>query len=410
MSPTDLSRRGFLRSSAIGLGAAPFAGAALAQQEAAPPAPAIPAEPVGRPAPELNGPTPRPASPARQVGWAACGLGHYAQNYAIPGIAEGAESRLTGLISGNAEKRAEVGDAWGVAEGARYGYDMDGLAGDDAVDVVYVLTPNAIHEANVIAAAEAGKHVFCEKPMATEPAACRRMIDACAANGVKLGLAYRAHFEPHNVELKRMIDAGELGRIDFAASDHHRPLDPSATRDEWRMLRAVAGGGCLPDIGIYGLNGLIWFLDEVPARVVAQVHSPEFEDGRFAEVEGICNVLMEFPSGRRAQISAGYVASTKRIDVWGADGVAKLDPATSYGGNSLRVTRADGTEEVSVGAPSGAQFHGEIDHFSRHVRDGEALRITPEMGLRDVNLIAAIYASADRGDWVEVDADGALRG
>ncbi|WP_299815420.1 Gfo/Idh/MocA family oxidoreductase [uncultured Jannaschia sp.] len=413
MPKPDLSRRGFLHSTALGLGALGLsAGTAQAQTGAGgtPPGPDLPVEPTGRPQPAMNGPNPWPAPPGERVGWAVCGLGHFAQNYVLPHVKEGVDSRLTGLISGTPDKLAQVGDAYAVPEAARFGYDMAGLAEADDIDVVYVVTPNAIHETNVVRAAEAGKHVFCEKPMATSPAAGQRMIDACAANGVNLGVAYRAHFEPHNVELKRMIEAGALGRIEFVASDHHRPLDPKATRDIWRMRKDLAGGGSLPDIGIYSLNGLIWFMDEVPNRLVAQTHAPAYDDDRFAEVEGICNVLLEFPSGRRGQISSGYIASKKRIDVWGSDGVAVLDPATSYMGNSLSVSRVDGTEEVAVDDPDARQFWEEIDHFSRHVRDGAELRITAEMGLRDLRLIEAIYASAERGVWVEIGPDGAMKG
>ena len=409
------SRRMFLQSSAIGLGAGALGGRAFAQGAAlgsggTPPGPDLPPNAVGRPQPEINGPSPRPAPPARRVGWAVCGLGHFAQNYGIPSIVEGIDSKLTGLISGSPDKLATVGESWGVPDEGRFGYDMAGLAENDEIEVVYVVTPNAVHEENVLAALGAGKHVICEKPFATTPEACQRMIDAATAADRKLMVAYRAHFEPHNVRLKEMIDAGELGRIDFATSDHHRPLDPSVTHDEWRMQRDVAGGGSLFDIGIYSLNGLIWFLGEVPNRLVAQTYAPEYDDNRFAEVEAICNVLLEFPSGARAQISSGYIADKKRIDVWGADAVAVLDPATSYQGNTLTVSRAEGPQQINTDMPSEQQFIGEFDHFSRAVRDGEEIRTPGEMGLRDVRLIQAIYASAERGAWVDVNEDGSMAG
>ena len=414
MTDRKLSRRRFLRSSAIGasatLAAPAFAQSTLSQgvgTGGTPPVD-IPVEPTGRPQPILDGNTPRPSPPEAQVKWAVLGLGHYAQNYAIPGIEEGIDSRLTGLISGNPDKLAQVGYDWGVPEDNRYSYAMEGLAENDEIDVVYVITPNAIHPEMVERAAEAGKHIFCEKPMAASVEGGQRMIDACNANGVKFGMAYRAHFEPHNVKAKEMIDAGDLGRIEFVSSDHHRPLDPGASRDQWRMIREIAGGGSVPDIGIYALNGLIWFLDETPSRLVAQTYSPEFEDNRFAEVEAICNVLLEFPSGKRGQISSGYIASKKRIDVWGADGVAVLDPATSYQGNLLTLSTSTGTETITTDYPTNRQFWGEIDHFSRHIRDDEELRITPEMGIRDLRIIEAIYASAERGAWVDLNEDGSL--
>ncbi|PWN57246.1 gfo/Idh/MocA family oxidoreductase, partial [Chryseobacterium phosphatilyticum] len=140
------------------------------------------------------------------------------------------------------------------------------------------------HAELTVKAFEAGKHVFCEKPMANSPAECQRMIDAAKAAGRKLMIAYRAHWEPHNLRAKAMLDAGELGQVWFATSDHHRPLDPALPRDQWRMKRSVAGGGSLVDIGIYSLNGLQWFFGESPNAVAASMQAPP-DDPRFAEVE-----------------------------------------------------------------------------------------------------------------------------
>lgn len=206
-----------------------------------------------------------------------------------------------------------------------------------------------------------------------------------------------------------MVQKGELGDIWYATSDHHRPLDPSVERDQWRMVRDLAGGGSLMDIGIYSLNGLIWLLDEVPERLVATTFSPEPPDGRFGEIEAIGQVQLVFPSGRRASISSGYVANKKRIDLWGSEGVAVLDPATEYSGNRLTVSTAEGDEIPTPSKPSEQQFTGEIDHFSQAVRDGVPILTPAEMGLRDMHLLEAIYISAERGEWVEVNPDGTLR-
>ena len=321
------------------------------------------------------------------MGWAVCGLGHFAQNYAIPAIGRSAEAKLTGLISGSRDKALAVAGAWGVPEASVYDYGMQGLADNDDVDVVYVITPNAIHEENVIAALEAGKHVFCEKPFAHNSAAAQRMMDAAKATDRRIMIAYRAHFEPNNTALKEMVQKGEL----------------------WRMVRALAGGGSLMDIGIYSLNGLIWLLDEVPERLVATTFSPETPDGRFGEIEAIGQVQLVFPSGRRASISSGYVANKKRIDLWGSKAVAVLDPATEYFGNRLTLSTAEGDEMPTPSKPSEQQFTGEIDHFSQAVRDGVPILTPAEMGLRDMHLLEAIYISAERGEWVEVNPDGTLR-
>ncbi|WP_410216616.1 Gfo/Idh/MocA family protein [Paracoccus sp. (in: a-proteobacteria)] len=416
----QFSRRGFLRNSAIGFGAGTLTlgmGGAGALAETAgraigtgqtPPADPLERQPAGRPEPELDAAT-RPTPLERQLGWAVCGLGHFAQNYAIPAIGQASEARLTGLISGNRDKALAVGAAWNVPEDAIQDYGMEGLADDPSIDIVYVITPNAIHEENVITALEAGKHVLCEKPFAHNSAAAQRMMDAARAADRKIMIAYRAHFEPNNTALKEMVQKGELGDIWYATSDHHRPLDPSVERDHWRMVRDLAGGGSLMDIGIYSLNGLIWLLDEVPERLIATTFSPDTEDGRFGQVEAIGQVQLVFPSGRRANISSGYIASKKRIDLWGSDAVAVLDPATEYSGNRLTLTTAEGQEMPTPSGPSEQQFTGQIDHFSKAVRDGIDILTPAEMGLRDMRLLEAIYVSAEQGAWVDLNPDGTMR-
>lgn len=396
------ARRLFLAGSALGLGAL-AAGRAAAQ-----PATAIPPGPVGRPEPQLE--EEPPLALAQRVGWAVVGLGHYTQAYVLPALARSRRSRTVALVSGNPDKARSVAARYGVNERSLYGYDaMERLADNPEVAVVYIVTPNASHAELTVKAFEAGKHVICEKPMANSPAECQRMIDAARAADRRLMVAYRAHWEPHNLRAKQMFDAGELGAVWFASSDHHRPLDPSRPRDQWRVKRAVAGGGSLVDIGIYALNGLQWFFDESPNAVAASMQSPP-GDPRFAEVENVFTAELAFPSGRRATISSGYTADKKRIDLWGDRLVATLDPATAYQGNRLVVANAKKSEEVLTQETSAAQFTGELDHFSQVVAEGGAVRTPGEMGLRDVRLIEALYRAAAERRWLDLNPDMTVRG
>ncbi|ACB83147.1 oxidoreductase domain protein [Methylorubrum populi BJ001] len=403
MHDPSKSRRLFLAGGAAGLGAAIAGGRAAAQADRG----QIPTGPVGRPEPKLEEEPPLPLD--RQLGWAVVGLGDYAQGYVLPALARARRSRAVALVSGNPEKAKRVAARYGVGENALYGYDTMGrLAGNDAVGVVYIVTANATHAELTVKAFEAGKHVFCEKPMANSPAECQRMIDAAKAAGRKLMIAYRAHWEPHNLRAKAILDSGALGQVWFASSDHHRPLDPSLPRDQWRMKRDVAGGGSLVDIGIYSLNGLQWFLGESPNAVAATMQAPP-GDPRFAEVENVFSAELAFPSGRRATISSGYTASKKRIDLWGDRLVATLDPATAYQGNRLVVSNAKKAEEILTEETSAAQFTGEIDHFSQAVTEGTEVRTPGEMGLRDMRLIEALYRAARERRWLDLNPDMTVR-
>ena len=360
----------------------------------------IPHEAVGRPQPDLTYELQVPA--AKQLGWAVAGVGHYAQNRAIPAIHRSRRARLTALVSGNANKASEVGAAYGVGSDSIYSYDaMDALAHDEAVDVVYVITPNAVHEPIVTRALEADKHVMCEKPFATSSAACQRMIDAAKAADRKLMVAYRAHFEPHNVMAKQLIEDGELGDVWFGTSDHHRVLDPEAERDQWRMVKALSGGGSLPDIGIYAFNGLIWLLGEEPVRVRGSLSSPPGQ-ARFGEVDAFARAEFEFASGKVAQISSGYTGSKKRIDIIGSKATITMDPATAYEGNSLKLITGSEKKTIVPDKLTRFQFDDEIDHFCRAIAEGTEIATPGEMGLRDVRIIEAIQRSAETGEWVDL--------
>ncbi|KAA2214303.1 Gfo/Idh/MocA family protein [Teichococcus oryzae] len=399
--PAIPSRRVMIGSLTAGLGS--LAAASAAAQGGG----GLPATPTGRPDPQLERP-PQQAED-RRLGWAVAGLGHFAQAYALPALGRALMSRPAGLISGSPDKLRAVGARYGIGEAHRYGYDMARLRDDDSVQVVYVITPNSTHAELTVRALEAGKHVMCEKPMATSAADCQRMIDAAKAAGRRLMIAYRAHFEPYNMEARRMAEAGELGRIWFAASDHHRPLDPSKPRDEWRMRKDIAGGGSLVDIGIYSLNGLIWLLGEEPVAVTATIHSPP-GDKRFAEIENVMTAQLEFASGARVNISSGYTADKKRIDLWGDKAVAVLDPATAYKDNRLTLSNAREQRQVISEAASAEQFTGVIDHLSNAILNNGAVATPGEMGLRDMRIIEALYRSAATQQRVALNPDMTMKG
>ena len=324
------------------------------------------------------------------------GLGDFAVNHQIPALGRAARSRLAGLVSGNPEKAARIAAAYGIDGRHVYSFDgFDAIAEDGAIDVVYVITPNALHEDLVIRALGAGKHVMVEKPMATTAAACERMIAAAEAAGRKLMVAYRAHFEPHNLRAKEMMDAGELGAVNFIDAYTHRPLDVSRPRDQWRVRRDLAGGGSLPDIGIYALNGAIFYLGEAPVALAAQVQSPP-GDPRFAEVEDVCAVQARFPSGAVAHLSSSYTTPANRISIFGDRALATLSPATAYHGNNLTVTEGGTTRQITTDAQSDVQFRREMDHLSEAIMTGGEVRTPGAMGLRDLRLIEAIYEAARR--------------
>lgn len=395
------SRRGFVIAGAGGLaGAALAASAARAQggaqgsaQDTTGATPAVPTQPSARPMPMLERPLPEPRG--KRLGWALVGLGKFTLGEILPAFGDCRLSAPVALVSGSPDKARDIGARYGIR--ALYGYqDFDRIRDDPAIDVVYVILPNAMHAEYAIRALRAGKHVFCEKPMAVSVEECERMIRAAEDAGRRLGVAYRAHFEPHNVRALEMLRAGEIGTLRRFESMHGRPLDPSEPADQWRAKRALAGGGSLYDIGIYALNAARMFTGEEPTEVSASIHTPP-GDPRFAEVEDLVSFRLRFPSGVIADCSSSYsIQEQKNYQLYGTKGALRLDPATDYHRNTLML-KAEKREVQIQAEPASLQFSREIDGFSEAVASGREHRTPGEDGLRDVRLMQAIYRSAREG-------------
>jgi hypothetical protein len=161
-----------------------------------------------------------------------------------------------------------------------------------------------MHAEYTIRAAKAGKHVLCEKPMATTVADCEAMIAACKAARVKLMIAYRCHYEPTNLRAIKLIRDGALGQVQAIESAFGFNIGPG----EWRLNKKLAGGGPLFDVGIYSLNACRYLTGEEPEHISAYASVID-HDGRFNEVEENVSWTMRFPSGIVASCTTTYGAN-----------------------------------------------------------------------------------------------------
>jgi glucose-fructose oxidoreductase len=408
---TGLSRRLFLRGTGGGLllgSALASAGPVFAQSSGAgggggmPPPP--PDRPTGRPMPEME--KTMPEAPGKRLGYAIVGLGQFALNQIIPSFAESKSSKLVALVSGNRDKALQVADRYGVDPKSVYDYQtFDRIADNDEIDIVCIILPNALHAEYTVRAFKAGKHVLCEKPMAVTVEECESMIRAGREANRKLMIAYRAQYEPYNLEAIRMSREGELGRIRLVTSDHGRILDPKIPADQWRMVKALAGGGSLYDIGIYSLQAARYITGEEPVEVSARITS-DASDPRFKEIEDLVAFQLRFPSGTLANLTSSYSTSpVKRIQVFGSKASLVLDPATEYERHQMMVKTEK--EERRVQIPEGNQFAAEMDHLSKAVMENREPKTPGEEGLRDIRIMQAIYRAAQEERPVSLDTTGA---
>jgi predicted dehydrogenase len=338
-----------------------------------------------------------PLAPDRRVGFAVVGLGRLALEEIIPALGLCKLAKLTALMTGDLAKGRRVGEQYGVSPDAVFAYDdWKGLAARTDVQVVYIVTPNGLHLEQVTQVAGIGKHVLCEKPMANNSAEAQQMIDACSKAGVKLMIAYRSQYEPHNLEVTRMVRSGEFGALKLIEAHNGQVQD---TASQWRHDKALAGGGALPDIGIYCLSFARFVTGEEPEEVFAWSWSTP-GDARFKDVEENVVWQMRFPSGVVARLACAYGAHEARpARLYFEKAVVQLEPGFAYKGLRLKVIHrsperedVEVTEERVMGDKN--QFAAEIDHMAECVITGRRPRTPGEEGLQDHRIMEAIYKSA----------------
>lgn len=235
---------------------------------------------------------------------------------------------LTGIVSGTPAKIDKWKKDYKIADKNVYNYDnIAEIAKNPDIDAVYVITPNSLHYKHVLQVAAAGKHVICEKPVADNAKQAREMVEACEKAGVKFFIGYRMHCEPHTKEIIRMREAGEFGKIMHVNNYMGFKIgDPT----QWRLKKALAGGGAMMDVGIYALNGARYATGEEPIWVTAQ--ESKTDKVKFAEVDETITFQLGFPSGAIASCGTTYNFNNyERFYLVGEKGFAELNPAFGYG-------------------------------------------------------------------------------
>ncbi len=328
------------------------------------------------------------------VGYAVIGLGAISQQAVLPAFRHSTNSRLAATVSGDKEKAGGLARNFGA--GSHYAYEeLAACLRNPEVEAVYIATPPGEHAKYVIQAARAGKHVLCEKPLAPAVDECRRMVRVCRDNGVHLMTAYRKYFEPGSVALKKMIAAGELGRIDVihTAFTEYRPAGDATP--SWMLSRKMAGGGPLMDIGVYCVNTGRWLVNEDPVEAVG--FSWSHDRKRFKQVEEGISFRLNFPSGLVLQGTASWGAALASfVQVHGQKGWACLSPAFAFEEERRLSGKIEGRwfaqEFTAID-----EFALELDAFAACIRENREPQPDGEQGMRDIIIIDAIYRAAKHG-------------
>lgn len=318
------------------------------------------------------------------VQWGVIGAGDIVRKRVAPALIESHHSRIAAV----SRARGELAASFAADVGAdRWHRRWQDLVVDSGVESVYVATPVHLHAEQAIAAAEAGKHVLCEKPMAMTAAECDRMIAACRAHGVRLGIAYYRRFYPAVLRVKAIIASGEIGRPVFAqmnALEYFDPADDHPRR--WLLNPAVAGGGPMMDFGCHRLEVLLHLFGAV--RRAASIAANVIFD---REVEDTAAVLLQFEQGPCGAVAVTHASHDRQdtLQVFGTGGSIHIDELNA---GRLRI-RAGDRERVESHPPAANVHRPLIDDFVEAVRTNREPAVTGEIGRAVSAIEDQVYAA-----------------
>ncbi|GAO42607.1 Gfo/Idh/MocA family protein [Flavihumibacter petaseus] len=331
----------------------------------------------------------------KKLGVALVGLGYYSTDLLGPALQQTRNCYLAGIVTGTPSKADAWQKKYQIPDGNIYNYNnFDSIANNKNIDVVYVVLPPSMHEEYVVRAAAAGKHVWCEKPMAMTVSACQHMIDACRSAKRSLAIGYRLQHEPNTQEWRGIIHDKKLGavkQVNCAAGYRDNRID------HWKQKREM-GGGVLLDMGVYAIQGARLGTGKEPEFIVKAVTSttrPEiYKDG----LDETVVATLEFPGGVIADIKTSFGENINFLDITCAQGKIHMDPYSGYAG-------------VQGESPLGRINHpyavpwqqaNQMDDDALAIMQSKPMLVPGEEGLRDIRVVEAIYAAARAGGSVRI--------
>jgi predicted dehydrogenase len=327
----------------------------------------------------------------KKLGIALVGLGKYATGELAPALQETKNCYLAGIVTGTPEKAEKWKRKYNIPESNIYDYQhFDSIKDNPAIDIVYIVLPNAMHKEFVIRAARAGKHVICEKPMAVTVEDCDEMIQACSEANRMLSIGYRLHFEPYNLEMMRLGKEKTFGKIKNLVAE-----DGLKDAEGWRLDKELSGGGPLMDVGIYCVQGVRYTTGLEPIAVTA-TEGPKKDRKKFNEVEESLTWTMEMPGGIVAECKTSYSKFMNVLRAEAERGWFELSPAYEYKGLEGK------TSEGKMDLPKVNQQARQMDAFAFAVANNKPTEVPGEMGRQDVKILQAIYKSMETGKRVEI--------
>ena len=338
----------------------------------------------------------------KEFRWAVVGMGRHSRQYVLPGIGSSARGALAAIVTSDPDSARRFVEPWGAP---RIHETFEAVLADAEVDGILLSTPNHVHHRQVLAAADAGKHVLCEKPLALSADEAAEMVHRCLAAGVVLGTGFHLRHNEVHREAREVIRSGRIGRVQYVHAHYaHRTSTPVRTGPRpagippvaaWRRDPALAGGGAFVSTGSHIIDLLRFLTGLDVLDVQARADAAPSQELNLAFVAGLTG-------GALATVQAGELALPENeIAVSGTHGTLTCRGSVgNHGRGRLTVVTADGTQTRDP-APRDV-YAAECDAFVLAVQQGRPANASGEDGLRAQEVIDAAYASAADGIRVRV--------
>lgn len=318
--------------------------------------------------------------------------GFFQKKIAIP-VAKSPLIDIAAIASRSQEKADAAAARFNIPKA--YG-SYDALLGDKNLDAVYIPLPNHLHDEYIKKAADAGKHVICEKPIALNAQRAEDSISYAANQGVKVMEAFMYRFHPqwqHTCELIRMKEIGQLQSVQTAFSFNN--TDPKNIRN-----RPDAGGGALLDIGCYAVSVSRFLTGKEPKRAVSLMQ----KDPNFG-TDTLLSGMLDFGGGQRASFTVGTKTFPyQRVTAIGSSGMIVIEIPFNIPSDvdtRIFVTNSIGTREVII--PPEDQYILEFEAFAKAILEGHEVPTPPQDAIQNMKVLDALRISSENNSWVEIN-------
>ena len=322
-----------------------------------------------------------------RLGVALVGLGYYSTDLLAPALQLTKNCYLSGIVTGTPSKEEIWKKKYNIPDKNIYNYsNFDQISNNPEIDIVYVVLPPSMHKEYTIRAANAGKHVWCEKPMAISVQECTDMINACNKNKRSLAIGYRLHHDPNTQEYRKLIKSGALGKIKSLNCGAGYRDDRT---DHWKQKREM-GGGVLGDMGVYAIQGSRCGSGMEPISIVSATVSTTRPEIYKNGLDETVVAKLQYPGGLIADIKTSFGENINFLEVGCEKGNLSMKPFSAYAG--VQGSSPLGVINHSYQVPM--QQVMQMDDDSLSIMQNKPMLAPGEEGLRDIRIVQAIYKSA----------------